>query len=1456
MAEPTTRAYTLNLSGEGDWRSALWQTHVAVNRGAQVWGDWLLTLRGGLPASLADGHPDRRVLLALSWLSVESPASLAPAAHIVARAADADREEKVLRRFHDILARLSVDNAQEWVDACEPALTARIRDDAVWVDRSAAFAALQGRFPGLTAQWAADTLFSFLGNSDDYFALPDSEAAAATEAKDFVQKAGGWLSRNWGSGEKSDSSAIHECLVKLSSIGDAQIVGRSGRDALAALLEGLGTEPQPESDTTKLFKQLKQVIGWRGRPSKGAMALEKIRDADTVSADLWQRTVAKLQEEATALTSKSTANDRPAWMQDWRGEMETRLGFPYRIKRDLIWEHGVMLDHALRRVSAGHTWIKRAEAERRRFKEDAAKIDAVPDEARAWLDAFCERRSARSGALGEYIIRKRAIDGWEKVVNAWAALPDNATRRDRIEAARDVQANLDENEKFGDIQLFAGFGDDDDESPEPCLADDDALCVWRHPDGRVDADILKNYVAATVAEHDQRRFKVPAYRHPDPLRNPIYVDYGNSRWSISYSALKAATDRQKAIEKLTSAKTEQAKEKLRSQLAGSPELRGVSLGVWNGQTVATLPLRWQGKRLWKDLDLEHFAQEATGNAVARADRLGRIVAGQSHQAAVLVAEVFAQKDWNGRLQAPRDQLDRLADLVYGKDNGKRNDPDYAKLADIFTNPKAAGQWNHLRWFLTTSAKLQPQGPWLDYVAAGLPEGVAYKKGRSGYYLDYAANQGRKGRARLQLARLPGLRVLSLDLGHRYAAACAVWETVTGDQMREACRTAGHPEPAASDLFIHLRRPTNKLQKSGRNKGQRIVETIVYRRIGADQLPDGSPHPAPWARLERQFLIKLQGEDRPARRARPDEIDRVNEFRRFLGLEALVENLRVDALHKETVRLARLGLRRLGEMARIAYIMTATTKPISGGRRTDLTADQRIEYVQDALVLWHGLASPGHYDDPWARQMWEEWIVGKLGGPQAVAEADDEPGTQRRKKNNATRELLKPIAEKLADATSAHAVELNRLWSAEWEKRQQEWRKHLRWLRRFILPRKGDVNDDVAKLRGLGGLSVQRLQTIRDLYQVLKAFRMRPEPDDLNKNVPQPGDESLARFGRRILDQLERMREQRIKQLASRVVEAALGAGRMQQSLGRDRKRPQERTDRPCHAVVVENLEHYKPEDSRLRRENRQLMNWAARNVRKYIMEGCQLHGLHFAEVSPTYTSRQDSRTGAPGIRCEDVSRKVLEEAARREIAGSPADSAPATRFEREVRRWTHEIARVLAVADTAELKPRERVLRAVVQSLSSLPTNRSVVRLPRRGGEIFVSADANSPLAGGTQADLNAAANIGLKALTDPDWEGAWWFVLVNPANGEVIREKVQGSAVWDGDRHSAVIAPETNGSPESSKGRRARRQKAAVYAFSPLFGPSSSTSEWMQTRPYWEAVEHHVANRLEFDQSQPDSPF
>ena len=126
----TQRAYTLRLRGADprntSWRKALWQTHEAVNNGTREFGDWLLTLRGGLDYTLVDdkvkgrrGRPDRapnvderrarRILLSLSWLSVESEIG-SPARYIVASGKESseERNRKVLAALEEILKSRNV----------------------------------------------------------------------------------------------------------------------------------------------------------------------------------------------------------------------------------------------------------------------------------------------------------------------------------------------------------------------------------------------------------------------------------------------------------------------------------------------------------------------------------------------------------------------------------------------------------------------------------------------------------------------------------------------------------------------------------------------------------------------------------------------------------------------------------------------------------------------------------------------------------------------------------------------------------------------------------------------------------------------------------------------------------------------------------------------------------------------------------------------------------------------------------------------------------------------------------------------------------------------------------------------------------------------------------------------------------------------------------------------------
>ncbi len=1447
----TQRAYTLRLRGpiENDhsWRDALWATHEAVNKGTEAFGDWLLTLRGGLCHTLADAkvpqakkggkkqpdrdptaeeRRDRRILLALSWLSVESEKG-APDRYVVSH--DLDKQSGTRSNWKTVSALkkilkgrgLGESEIQTWVEDCSSSLTAAIRDDAVWVNRSAAFDAARQRIGNsLTHDEVWDLLGPFFGSPEAYLTplktAEDSDAPVQDKAKDLVQKAGQWLISRFGTGPGADFAKMQRIYDEIAAWKPTTQTFSTGTEALASLATSLAAF-QPTSNDAKGILKLISGPGYKSA-TRNILKAWETRSLEVTAKDIDKLHLTARDDSLKCRKNVGGKGPRP-WSDALLEEVEVVCKFTYLQNGGPARhsEFAVMLDHAARRVSIGHSWIKRAEAERQRFQVDTKKITDVPDNAKVWLDGFCQERSGISGALDAYRIRRRAIQGWEQVVSKWGRT-NCTTVEDRIIAAREVQADPDI-DKFGDIQLFEA------------LADDDAVCVWQI-NGEAVTQPLIDYVAAKDAQAKQQRFKVPAYRHPDPLSHPVFCDFGNSRWDIRFAIHQSAKAKTKKPKKNTSGKNDWLKDR-----------HALRMGLWDGQELNDrLTLRWSCKRLTHDLAMRQESRSQEPVDVTRADRLGRAAAGVSAHGAISIAGIFTQAHWSGRLQAPRAQLDAIAAWVekHGWDS------------------KAKQMRDHLRWLVTFSAKLQPQGPWCEFAAkSGL-------KTDPKYWPHADENKNRKGHARLILSRFPGLRVLSVDLGHRYAAACAVWETMTIEQMNDACKSAKHASPSETDIYLHL-------VTTGTNGKTR---TTIYRRVGADQIEDidqttgevrQAQHLAPWARLDRQFLIKLQGEDEETREVSNEELWAVHQMEAEVGRavplidrlvkagwgkagkqKARLEALRrlgwtpagggeasdgearkpllsVDEMMSSAVRTIQLGLKRHGRRARIAFNLTTTRKLLPGGREENLTDEGRIELLADTLADGHALFAGKGWTDAWAKQQWEAHIAPLLQGaalPQAPADAAATPKSRKKHRADLT-EKLKPVAESLAKNDSL-CRKLHCLWATRWRKDDSALRKHLRWLRDWILPRSKKAKADRA-IRHVGGLSLTRIATIKSLYQVQKAFYMRPEPDDPRKNVPAKGDDALRDFGRSVLDMMERLREQRVKQLASRIAEAALGVGRMKLDKGkRGRRRPRERVDEPCHAVIIENLTNYRPEETRTRRENRQLMTWSSSKVKKYLSEACQLHGLHLREVQAGYTSRQDSRTGAPGIRCCDV---------------PLADFLAAPWWRKQINTAKEKVKhgkgdareRYLVDLDTKWSAASE------IEQETAPP-----LRIPVRGGELFVSAAPNSPAAKGLQADLNAAANIGLKALLDPDWPGRWWYVPCNTENGKPLPDKVKGAVCIDSG--TSLCDPPSDSGTKKTK----TKKKEIVNIWRDPSSADMAGDSWKTTPEYWNGIRSRVIDVLQ----------
>ncbi len=1398
--QTTTRAYTMRLKGmdpeDSSWRDMLWESHVAINRGARAFGDWLLTFRGGICHTLADtpvpvkGKPDReptreekkdkRILLALSWLSVESEAG-APQKYLVSHEGKGKRRRwQTVEALEDILHTrgLPPEAIRSWLADCAPAVSSAIRDDAVWVNRSKAFDdAVKMIGDSLTRDEIWDLLDRFFNSKTQYITpiekLSDKDDDAPTEkieSKDLVQKALGWISNRFGKAKGADFESMAYAFDVIADWAKSENAGIDTKEGLSNLIAKLKDKGLVVSQDNPAG--IMNLVSRPGPPNKMLLTIKSISKKTCID-DETLNILKGASTDAEECRKKIGRKGPKPWSDGILADIESQCGFTYRKPGGTAAnaEFSVMLDHAARRVSGNQSWIRLAEANRRSFDNEADKISLVLDDAKTWLDAYCERRAGTSGAIDAYVINKRAIEGWGHVVQAWSQ-PDCKTVEDRIKAARNLQSDQDI-EKFGDIQLFEA------------LADDDAVCVWLK-DGKPSPDNLKNYVAAAIAVRNKLRFKVPAYRHPDPLLHPVFIDYGNSRLFIKFAAHKPKKGQ---------------------------DIRSLVMTIIRNGAPETVSLLWQSKKLMADFDLRNKLLESKNESsepanVSRADRLGLAASAADPDGEIHIMNVFDEKHWNGRLQAPRAQLEAL-DRALRKNGGQWDE-------------RTLRMKNSIQWFVTFSPKLQPAGPWIDFAKHnGLNP-------NSKYYPPATLNKGRKGMARILLSRLPGLRILSVDLGHRIAASCAVWETLSSEQMQAACSAAGHDAPGSDDIFIHL--------SSQNPEGQ--TRNVIYRRIGADLLPDGSPHPAPWARLDRQFPVKLQGEAEKPRKPGPLEYEAVAALEQKIGLvetEPIEKRFHhVDKLMSHAVRIGRLGLRRHTTAARIAFNLTTDKKALPGGSAEKLSDDDRVKLLTDSLFEWHLSASSTRWKSPVASALWKEHIQPLTSGielPDPDSQDTEMSAPARKKKNDTLKATLKPAAEKLA-GDRALCIKLHKLWADLWAREDSDWKVSLRTLRDWLLP--SGKSTASGAIRCVGGLSVERITTLKSLYQLQKAFftRLTPEGRQVDESSGQPLTAG-EHFGKRTLDAIEKLRENRVKQTASRITEAALGIGiESKRPIEKDSKRfkgkmparPSRQVFKPCHAVIVENLRHYRPEEVRTRRENRQLMSWASSKIFDHLANACELNGLLLREVSAAYTSRQDSRTGAPGSRCKDVPVKDF-------IGGKSFWKNEIARSDKKFKKGTADSRDdlLLDLRNFWEDKPPEVIEKA------------RPIRIIYRGGELFVSADALSPLSNGIQADINAAANIGLKALLDPDWAGAWWYVPCNTKTHKPLARRAGGSTAID----TSQSLKEDDTSEKSGKKKNTKKTRDVVNLWRDPSGGPVHDSQWSPTTEYWQDVQKRVVSVL-----------
>ncbi|MEM1296991.1 MAG: type V CRISPR-associated protein Cas12b, partial [Verrucomicrobiota bacterium] len=283
-------------------------------------------------------------------------------------------------------------------------------------------------------------------------------------------------------------------------------------------------------------------------------------------------------------------------------------------------------------------------------------------------------------------------------------------------------------------------------------------------------------------------------------------------------------------------------------------------------------------------------------------------------------------------------------------------------------------------------------------------------------------------------------------------------------------------------------------------------------------------------------------------------------------------------------------------------------------------------------------------------------------------------------------------------------------------------------------------------RGISFARIEQLEGLRRLFQRYNRSldrkagtpqRTGKEARDLEVGEPCP--DLLAKMGR--------MKEERVNLTAHLILAQALGL-RLREHSSKDRKKRDIHGEyepipgrKPVDFIVIEDLSRYQFSQGRAPRENSRLMKWSHRAVRDKLIMLCEPFGLPVVEAQPGYSSQICSETSRFGFRANEVRRGQ-----NRVIDRLPKENPKA-----------QEIARQFAILSEDEGELKRQKPRTLIY--------------PQVGGALFVGvgfhSDKHPKFGPIREADINAAINIGLRAVAAPNCHSILAKVRVKQESGK-----------------------------------------------------------------------------------------
>lgn len=279
---------------------------------------------------------------------------------------------------------------------------------------------------------------------------------------------------------------------------------------------------------------------------------------------------------------------------------------------------------------------------------------------------------------------------------------------------------------------------------------------------------------------------------------------------------------------------------------------------------------------------------------------------------------------------------------------------------------------------------------------------------------------------------------------------------------------------------------------------------------------------------------------------------------------------------------------------------------------------------------------------------------------------------------------------------------------------------------------GDKPDERPWVRGQRGLSLKRIEQLETFRRgVLSLNRlMRHRPGEKPDFGAETRGETLPDPCAVLTDKIVRMKEERVNQTAHLILAVALGV-RLKAPGADDKLRVEQNIHgeyepipgrKPVDFIVLEDLSRYTTDKSRARAENSRLMKWCHRAINEKVKMLAEPFGIPVVEVFASFTSKFDARTGAPGFRAGEVSMQ-------------------------ERAQWNKAV----------EKEPRIAAVFAQLEAAAGKGVKHPRLLIPQQLGEFFIAAkqvkigDDPKTFPKIRQADINAAVNIGLRAIGGPN---------------------------------------------------------------------------------------------------------